>query len=77
MTIDNYLIITFYNINTKLWIFDSFCPKLFNNHYLTLITFVKKKILVVWNHKTTQIKQKKYTKYIPQPDVGVEVVETL
>lgn len=77
MTIDDYLIITFYNINTKLWIFDSFCPKLFNNHYLTLITFVKKKNPCGLKPQNNSNKAKKYTKYIPQPDVGVEVVETL
>lgn len=31
MTIDDYVIIPFYNINIKLWIFDPFCPKLFHN----------------------------------------------
>lgn len=33
MTIYNYVIIPFYNIDIKLWIFDLFCLKLIHNQY--------------------------------------------
>lgn len=33
MTIDDNVIIPFYNIDIRLWIFDLFCPKLFHNQY--------------------------------------------
>lgn len=62
MTTDNFVMIIFYNINIKLWIFDPFSPKLFynkiNENYITqnindiidyIICTCKKKTLVVWN----------------------------
>lgn len=33
MTIDDYVIIPFYNIDIRLWIFDIFYPKLIHNQY--------------------------------------------
>lgn len=33
MTIDDNVIIPFYNIDIRLWIFDLFCPKLIHNQY--------------------------------------------
>lgn len=76
MTIDDYVIIPFYNIDIRLWIFDIFYPKLNHNQYndnsithklnyaIDYKICKKKKILVVWNRQTIQIKQKK--KKIPR-----------
>lgn len=33
MTIDDNVLIPFYNIDIRLWIFDLFCPKLIHNQY--------------------------------------------